>query len=189
MSSMLEHLENNEAILLMYLAGELPAQDRLEVEHMLAGDACLRAELQRLRELDDSLACRLLSAETAPARQEMAIRRTLREMRRYQLQLQARPVAAVASQPWWQRAPSWAYPMAAAAAVIFLLLGLWGLGAFENPSHQPRIVQQDAVEPDDSTDQIATDWVWSPTDPLERAVMEAREMSNSEDDDRLLLML
>ena len=37
-NSLLHELPNNEAILLMYLANELPAQDREEVEHMLDRD-------------------------------------------------------------------------------------------------------------------------------------------------------
>jgi len=49
MKSYLQHLENNEAILLMYLSGELPEADRQEVEQMLASDATLRAELDILR--------------------------------------------------------------------------------------------------------------------------------------------
>ena len=49
MKSYLQHLENNEAILLMYLSGELPEADRQEVEQMLASDATLRGELDILR--------------------------------------------------------------------------------------------------------------------------------------------
>jgi hypothetical protein len=50
MKSYLQHLENNEAILLMYLGNELPVVDRAEVEQMLASDARLRAELENLRQ-------------------------------------------------------------------------------------------------------------------------------------------
>ncbi len=49
MSSFLQNLENNEAILLMYLANELPAPDREEVEAMLKHDANLRAQFNALR--------------------------------------------------------------------------------------------------------------------------------------------
>jgi hypothetical protein len=49
MSSFLQNLENNEAILLMYLANELPAEDREEVEQMLQADANLRDQLNQLR--------------------------------------------------------------------------------------------------------------------------------------------
>lgn len=50
MSSFLQNLENNEAILLMYLANELPAEDRAEVEEMLQHDANLLAQLNELRD-------------------------------------------------------------------------------------------------------------------------------------------
>jgi hypothetical protein len=50
MKSYLQHLENNEAILLMYLADELPPQDRAEVEKMLAADPALRTDLENLRQ-------------------------------------------------------------------------------------------------------------------------------------------
>ena len=50
MNSLLHELQNNEAILLMYLANELPPQDREEVEHMLDRDANLRLELAKIQE-------------------------------------------------------------------------------------------------------------------------------------------
>jgi len=50
MKSFLQNLENNEAILLMYMADELPPADKLEVEQMLASDAALRGELEILRQ-------------------------------------------------------------------------------------------------------------------------------------------
>jgi hypothetical protein len=50
MNSLLHQLENNEAILLMYLANELPAQDRDEVEHMLERDGHLRLEFAQIQQ-------------------------------------------------------------------------------------------------------------------------------------------
>ena len=49
MPSFLTQLENNEAVLLMYLANELPAEDRAEVDVMLEQDEMLRAHLGRIR--------------------------------------------------------------------------------------------------------------------------------------------
>jgi anti-sigma factor RsiW len=49
MASLLHELENNEAMLLMFLTGELPEEDRMEVVQMLASDGGLRAELARRR--------------------------------------------------------------------------------------------------------------------------------------------
>ena len=41
MSELLHNLENNQAILLMYLADELPAEDRREIDQLLLVDASL----------------------------------------------------------------------------------------------------------------------------------------------------
>src|SRR5450432_4455003 len=69
MKSLLQDLENNEAILLMYMADELPQADRLEVEQMLASDAALRGALEILRQTQqlafDSL--ETLDSVTRPA--------------------------------------------------------------------------------------------------------------------------
>jgi hypothetical protein len=63
MGNFLQQLENNEAVLLMYLADELPPEDRVEVEQLLARDGGLRAELERLREMTDSLTLALTGAD------------------------------------------------------------------------------------------------------------------------------
>ncbi len=55
MSTFLTNLQNNEAVLLMYLANELPAEDRAEVEEMLTSDAQLRAMYESMRGAYDSL--------------------------------------------------------------------------------------------------------------------------------------
>ncbi|HEX8340546.1 MAG TPA: hypothetical protein VF624_06515 [Tepidisphaeraceae bacterium] len=47
---MLTELQNNEAVLLMYVANELPADDRAEVEDMLGRDETLRAQLAAMRQ-------------------------------------------------------------------------------------------------------------------------------------------
>src|SRR6266487_2440030 len=63
----------------------------------------------------------------------------MREMRRFQLELTARaPMQLEASsvRAW----PRWIYPMAAAAAIIFAVLGLWGVGVID---FQPTLAEQD----------------------------------------------
>ncbi|MEZ0265091.1 MAG: hypothetical protein ACAI43_10220, partial [Phycisphaerae bacterium] len=82
MKNLLEQLENNEAILLMYLAGELPTEDRAEVEQMLGRDAGLRATLDELRGLHTdvtSAMVRLDAAEPLPSR-DSAVRQVSRAM-------------------------------------------------------------------------------------------------------------
>jgi hypothetical protein len=121
MSSLLHKLGSNEAILLMYLADELPREDRADVEQMLSSDAHLRAELDRLREVHEMLAG-ATSADGGMSRasNEMAVRRVLREMKRHQTELALRPAPAPAhTAPAW---PVWTFP---------LVVGLWGFGVID----------------------------------------------------------
>lgn len=133
MSSLLQKLENNEAVLLMYLADELPPEDRTEVEHMLAADAGLRAELERLREIYDDVAAALaaLDRTTRLVLPESAgVRRVTREIEQWHARRLASPPAAPAVPPL--RFPWWSYPLSAAAAVLIAFLVWWG-----NTDRQP----------------------------------------------------
>ena len=58
----LEKLENNEFILLMYLADELPAEDKAEVDQLLATDRGLRAQWVELRAAQSGFSERLGAA-------------------------------------------------------------------------------------------------------------------------------
>ncbi len=136
MAGLLQKLENNEAILLMYLAGELPAEDCAEVERMLDGDASLRRMLRELRALQGT-ACaaleRLDRMESRPGRDEQSVRRVMRDLRRRQMEPREVPASVdqdLAAKPW--RWPWWAN-VAAAAAVVVVGIGLWGLGLFDRP--------------------------------------------------------
>lgn len=53
MKSYLQELENNEAILLIYLANELPEADRAKVDGMLVSDPKLRNQLENLRQTQE----------------------------------------------------------------------------------------------------------------------------------------
>lgn len=123
---MIELLENNEVILLMYLADELPPVDRAEVAQMLAGDASLRSELERLREMCGGFEVRLAALDGVEpiSSQAIVVRRVGRAIRQ-RLALQAaeaarkaKPVRSRLILPWW------AYPSIAAAA-IFLAFITW----------------------------------------------------------------
>lgn len=132
MSDLLHKLENNEQVLLMHLAGELPAQDSAEVQRMLATDAGLRSMLDALRELDRGTADRLAVADAGrdPAAEEASVRRTLREMRRHQLEQSLRPTIDEApASP--RRYPWWIYSGGGVAAAVVILLGLWGLNVID----------------------------------------------------------
>jgi hypothetical protein len=120
---MLESLENNEVILLMYLADELPPVDRQEVEQMLAADGGLRRELESLQAAQRMLQVGLANLDQAEALSNQATltRRIGRAMRQHFVDRAVRvrtPARAKTPLPWW------AYPTAAAAA-IFLAFTIW----------------------------------------------------------------
>ena len=132
---------DREAVLLLYLADELPAQDRAELERMLTAEPALRHDLERIQELQLAVAgglAELDSARPLHMSEEISTRRVMRELRKYQLELNSRaPVQLEASslRSW----PKWIYPVAAAAAAIFIVLGLWGVGVID---FQPTLAEQ-----------------------------------------------
>lgn len=86
MSELLHQLENNEAILLMYIAGELPDVERREVEQMLASDARMRAMYDELRQgWGDALAGieQVDVAEPLAMSREAAVRQVGRMVRQW----------------------------------------------------------------------------------------------------------
>ena len=133
MTTRLQQLENNEAILLMYLADELPAEDRAEVEQLLATDRALREGLEQIRAADESVRATLrdLDRATHPAvHHAVAIRQVTREVRRWQVErLSGREEEPLSKSglryPWWM------YPLAAAAA-LFVAFVVWQ-GSGEGP--------------------------------------------------------
>lgn len=127
MGNLLQQLENNEAILLMYLADELEPQDRAEVEEMLASDAHLRDELEQLRESHQMVLTGLDELEAADAiklPKEASLRQIGRRIRQWQLQ--NRPTTIPLTQRKGLAYPWWAYPTAAAAAVLLAFTVWWG---------------------------------------------------------------
>jgi hypothetical protein len=124
----LEKLDNNESVLLMYLAEELPAEDRAEIERMLAGDDALRKQLASLRLAQETTESALRAVDAMPlmdgraamesgsAAEAAAIRRISRSMRSHLVrQLSYRPAEPAKRGllfPWW------AYPSAATAASV-----------------------------------------------------------------------
>ncbi len=176
---MLESLENNEVILLMYLAGELPPVDRGEVAQMLAGDANLRRELDRLREMTGDFANRVAALDRAePITSEAVIVRRLGRAMRRQLALQAeearrnaKPARNRFALAWW------AYPGIAAAA-IFLAFLTWVINYnVGNQSLEPLAVR--TVNPDPVVDP-ATNPVSPPdTQPEQNNAALAQDLENS----------
>jgi hypothetical protein len=126
--SVLNQLENNDAVLLMYLADELAAEDRAEVERMLAVDADLRGQLERLGAAHDSVSAALAQDDRAArlaVSEAAAVRRLGRAMRQWNARrLAAAPVPV--RQTSSLRYPWWTYPLAAAASVVIAFLVWWG---------------------------------------------------------------
>jgi hypothetical protein len=128
MADLLQQLENNEAILWMYLADELGAEDRAEVDRMLATDPMLRQLVDDLRAADQFLRDRVRAVDAELPQADIVARRTALAMQRRRIELLVRPKPApapVAKYRW----PWWSYPVAAAAAAGLVYLVWWG--------HQP----------------------------------------------------
>ncbi|MFN4244206.1 MAG: hypothetical protein ACK4PI_13325 [Tepidisphaerales bacterium] len=131
MSDLLHELENNEAILLMYVAGELPEEERREVEQMLQTDARLRSMYEELRVAwDGTMASleRLDRTEPLLTSREAAARAVGRMVRqRHARRLAERPVAEAAL----KREFSWPLMLASAAATVAVAvvgyLAWWGM--------------------------------------------------------------
>ena len=126
-ANLMGQLGGDDGVLLMYLAGELPDEDRAEVDRRLARDPALRAELESLREAHDSFAAALPAldrVERLPAPQGPGVRRVVRAMEQWQA---GRLAAVVAPAPVKTlRYPWWAYPLAAAASVVIAFVVWWG---------------------------------------------------------------
>src|SRR4051794_13626505 len=142
MSDLVNQLQSDrEAVLLLYLADELPGEERAQLERMLTLEPALRADLERMKELQLEVAGRLSELDSARPlhmSDELSTRRVMREMRRLQLELTSRaPVQLEASslRHW----PKWIYPIAAVAAMIIIVLGMWGVGLID---FQPSLAEQ-----------------------------------------------
>jgi hypothetical protein len=129
MSNLLGQLENNEAILLMYLAGELPEEDRAEVEQTLANDAALRGMLAELTALQAGVDATFATCDAGSSllsRREAAVRRLSRALVAAQARPEPRnPAIHEPTGPRF-RVAWWAYPIAAAAAIVVGMVFLSG---------------------------------------------------------------
>lgn len=126
--SLLQQLQSDEAVLMMYVAGELPADDRAEVDRRLASDPRLRAELERLRDAHDAFAVAMAALDRStrlPVPEAAALRRAGGLFRHWQAERSAQPPATAPASPQL-RYPWWAYPASAAAAIVVAFLVWWG---------------------------------------------------------------
>jgi hypothetical protein len=117
MRSLLSQLDSNEALLLMYLADELPQQDRVQVARMLEQDEELRAQMETMRALMQNEERDLAgAARVDDISAERAIRNTITAMRARTAETHQEGDAVQQEEGW--RMPGWAYPVAAAAILL-----------------------------------------------------------------------
>lgn len=120
---MTEKLESNEQVLLMYLAGELPDDDRADVERMLATDPSLQRDLQQMQSLQSTVEhglARLDEISPLPVSSNFAARQVSRAIRQQLARPKVAPVRATSDGPsrsWW-----WLYPTVAAASVAMIAM-------------------------------------------------------------------
>src|SRR5258708_6576648 len=116
----------------MYLADELPAGERAQVEQLLASDASLRQELETLRSAQDQFVHQMAGADSAASTlgEASSINRITRAMRQHHVRRVLTPAAESSkSVHFWARVPRWGYPIAAAAAVALVYVGYWTIKA------------------------------------------------------------
>lgn len=182
--NVLEKLENNEFILLMYLADELPVEDKAEVERMFETDRALREQLAELRGAHSRFSERMTRSDDAsPLRTSQAAmsRRIGRAMRQ---RLADRVVPAPAKKRGL-RYPWWAYPSAAVAASVLAGLTWWGNVRGGGPSKLAAAIPT-YTTPSDPMATIGLDpsvaqvgeltRTWNLEDPQERVSQAEREL-------------
>jgi len=114
MGGILNQLDSDDAKLLMYIADELPAQDRAQLERRLGIDAALRVRMDGLRRSMQRME-EVADADMGQLDVNRAVRRASAMMRK--VGVSAAGVASEAEElPL--RLPRWAYPFAAAAAIL-----------------------------------------------------------------------
>ena len=197
MSGFLKRLNDNQAMLLLYLSGEMSPVDRAEVERRLAVDETLRAQLTELQVAHAVYlqAMKSLTAATpAPLSEDAAAQRACRATRQWAVRRLAHPSPAGGLH---LLLPRWTYPVAAAAAILVALTS-WSVNHHfqwwtshqqdykdftpETALNDPTLTldQQnfllDAVGGDDSA-QAAT--------PLDEADTAIASLQNSDDQDAL----
>lgn len=133
---MIEKLENNEQILLMYLADELPREDRTEVEQLLLVDGSMRRELEQMQAAQRWVADQmdlLDEMSPLPVSADFAARQVGRAMR--QQLARPKPAHGAPAADRAVRSWRWLYPTVAAASIAIIAM-VW-LGHQAQPTNSP----------------------------------------------------
>ena len=127
MPTLLHQLDNDSA-LVMFIAGELPAEDHAVVERRLAGDPEFRAQFDELRlayrGVEDAIAT-ADAGERLTLPEATAVRRVGQAVRSWQ----ARRLAEPREREFGGRLrlPAWAYAAASIAVAGVVALAIWGI--------------------------------------------------------------
>jgi hypothetical protein len=127
MHSLLEKYDDAHALLLMYLADELSAEERAEVDKQLAADDALRGELESMRSAHQVVGrwfLELDQSQPLPGTVGSYQRMAARMISQWQVQraMPDRP-REQPSQWRWRRL----YPVAAAAVLLLGFIVWWGI--------------------------------------------------------------
>jgi hypothetical protein len=147
----IEKLDNNEHVLLMYLADELPAEDRLEVRQLLEVDTSLRREFEQLQaahQLIGEQLAHLDDVSPLAVNADFAARQIGREIRQRLARPKPSPAASVIEQP--VRSWRWLYPTIAAASIAMIAMVWLGHQAKTGPNPYtpaPGIVKMPDMNP------------------------------------------
>lgn len=134
-----ENFDDDQALLLMYLAGELPPAELEAVALRLKSDAALRAKLAELRAAQAVYLQTLQAldaAEAPPIPDEVSRRQAARLVRQWTTRRLMQPRAA--ARPRAAALPWWSYPVAAAAAILIAVI-LYGVR--HNTARQSQLVE------------------------------------------------
>jgi hypothetical protein len=198
MASFLKKLKDNEALLMLYVSGEMSPLDRQEVDRRLEADESLRAQLAELQVAHAVYlqAMKSLSGATAPpVPAEVAALRASRATRQWVSRRLAHPIPINKSR---LLLPRWSYPVAAAAAML-VAVTYWSVDhhfrwwedhqksyTFEAALDDPTLT---AVEQDNLLNEIGRSETAGPTSPLDEADQTIASLQNPDDKDSLFLGL
>lgn len=140
MSNLLSELQNNEVVLMLYLAGELPLEDRIEVQQMVERDSALRAQCIAMDRLLSRAALSFgtdtaLAAAAPAARARQRLSPVFRQWTTQRLSRPA-PIPELAA----RRTPWFMYPLGAAAIILVAIAVFWssiepGYTTLPSPGH------------------------------------------------------
>ena len=182
MSNLLSELENNEVVLMLYLAGELPQEDRIEVQQMVERDSALRAQCIAMDRLVSraALSFGTDTALSAAAPAERARQRLSPIFRQWTTQRLSRPApipeVAIRRTPWFM------YPLGAAAIILVAIAVFWssiepGYTTMSNPDREVAYLPDWTDLADDSPVEIDTIEASRQADTLIATFDESRQQS------------